>query len=1141
LLTVFNYALIVYQHIFMQEKNQKNWPQFINPLNWPRAIKALVISLGVVFGISTTDVGAAIAQGPSDIHLPKTKSEAQRMGGGSEIATKNMGHLPTNNDELNQWVFNAVKANHPGAPVEFTNTIASKWITDIQADVSSSGRSVSEATMFFVKGNMSQFKASKRTQDYFAGLETQSAPSFGGTTTVTTPEVTKPTQDTTPGQVPVVAPIPGGSPSVPAPSPVVSPTSQTFPTPMVPAKNPPTTPESKTTPGRRDQLENGAKKFLQKNRSNQAFSPVSDSNINIGVKSGDQIAFVDDNDLYAKVNDVRNSNQYNDAPSLTANIYKLLQDENPNVDHDLVVAVMDRSNIADVVQSNFGKLKSDESFVAIAAEVGITQDNINSAQTGYEAAVKLLKDQPSSQPNDIYKNLVLVLGLTAFSATAIVSLMIYKGLIKVEAKDKKVSIDLSELHGMGLKLSQKTKREKESLESHSTELQAFRVENRFDDPRSMGTTNGEIWFGTDQGMKSGANEDGIVVNSDGGFIVIDGMGGYNDGDKAMGIIADLYRADPSLPLSELADTATQLFKDAQFDPKTGAPVIKAEIKNGVLIVESIGDCSVIVADKDGKLKFVARNTGFAKNCITAITSDPSVLFTVLTSTYPLSPGDRVIGYTDGLGDNFASQSYALATNGFEDLPKSLEESLAWEKFTKDSATLIASALASSEYGIKGGLQEINSSLVSHMDPKNGGKRDNRVIVVLDYQPQTETVTQPNATLVEEVPAVRKSGDPVHRLEINFMSDRRDGGTAVLAKSEVGAKEFSPTDELERDLVANVNITKVDGENSKSGKDRIRAEFKAFITTRFGKTARDIRLAAIYYGCPADAFRDTNTKGSNDKRRSLEDMTVLLLSEYSLFLQANGKVVEIIDPTRFISTGEGLFYNPKGFFNGKIKLSNSTRITLVKKSIGGTGVTETGITPPETNPIAGIEPIIGATDPFAGLGDLSVASTVTGNMAVDGLDFADLLSTLGGTNPPVADALPVEPQPSQDVVAPIPADGVHQVVSVESVSGMPAGVNSPSYPTADKTYQRFSFASFGLSPQELHGILSSDVVIENENQLINRIWSYCLSFELAQTSSEKDTVIEQLLNLLREDNNVNFKMLTKEHQAAIKIVIQTMKS
>lgn len=194
--------------------------------------------------------------------------------------------------------------------------------------------------------------------------------------------------------------------------------------------------------------------------------------------------------------------------------------------------------------------------------------------------------------------------------------------------------------------------------------------NRLDDPKIIKGQNGQIAYGTDEGVGKPVNEDAIVINTQANaFAVIDGIGGEGMGEKAAGILAEEIQKG----LEEATDYRA-IQKNAHLRMKDegigsgGACYVLAKIEGQKLKIAQAGDVRLVVIDKDDNLKFGTVDENQAekgkRNVVTNYVGGDEPGETTACET-TLDEGDRIIIASDGLWDNLESQQVANLT---EDQP-----------------------------------------------------------------------------------------------------------------------------------------------------------------------------------------------------------------------------------------------------------------------------------------------------------------------------------------------------------------------------------------------------------------------------------------------------------------------------------------
>lgn len=200
----------------------------------------------------------------------------------------------------------------------------------------------------------------------------------------------------------------------------------------------------------------------------------------------------------------------------------------------------------------------------------------------------------------------------------------------------------------------------------------------------------EIAAGSDKGINYKAhNEDRVVVVPDKEFLaVIDGMGGYGGGDIAAQLVAHQLSQNPEniqLALQKASAAIDNAIKqDVISNGSAGAPFISARVireHNKIELEYSYtGDCSLIVIDKSGRVKYVSETDSYlnsprylAVNNNIRLTDDQllyhpqrNIVMKAIdrkhsqftTKNIPMETGDRVILMSDGINDNLTPAELA---------------------------------------------------------------------------------------------------------------------------------------------------------------------------------------------------------------------------------------------------------------------------------------------------------------------------------------------------------------------------------------------------------------------------------------------------------------------------------------------------
>lgn len=209
------------------------------------------------------------------------------------------------------------------------------------------------------------------------------------------------------------------------------------------------------------------------------------------------------------------------------------------------------------------------------------------------------------------------------------------------------------------------------------------VENPVTDPLLKTTKYGRVGCGSDEGTGywKNRNEDRAVL-VDNGFGLFDGMGGnpkrphrYQHGDRAAQVGAEIYAAGLTQGKSsqEVQMEAYQELQHQELAENGFAYVAARVIEKGkklYLDVAWAGDVTLFII-RNGKIIPVTNverswvgNEDYIDNAVSG--EDPGQTRT--SPSVELQAGDRIVAFTDGIGDNFTPEQIAEMIRG-----KSIEE------------------------------------------------------------------------------------------------------------------------------------------------------------------------------------------------------------------------------------------------------------------------------------------------------------------------------------------------------------------------------------------------------------------------------------------------------------------------------------
>ena len=202
---------------------------------------------------------------------------------------------------------------------------------------------------------------------------------------------------------------------------------------------------------------------------------------------------------------------------------------------------------------------------------------------------------------------------------------------------------------------------------------------------SFNTPTGEkINAATDAGIgyKNG-NEDRVAVNPEESFTaVIDGMGGYGDGDKAAQALAESLTRNPKDVMKAVQEAQRNMKGLA---PNAGAVFISARVVSDsmgrkALEIHQAGDARLMIAGRDGRVKFVSKDDSFVQVMQDAggLGSDEALFHpkrnivsnSIQTNSgsvkkqplIPVQSGDRVYLMSDGISDNLTPDEIVALGN-----------------------------------------------------------------------------------------------------------------------------------------------------------------------------------------------------------------------------------------------------------------------------------------------------------------------------------------------------------------------------------------------------------------------------------------------------------------------------------------------
>ncbi|PIT93027.1 MAG: hypothetical protein COU06_02085 [Candidatus Harrisonbacteria bacterium CG10_big_fil_rev_8_21_14_0_10_38_8] len=236
----------------------------------------------------------------------------------------------------------------------------------------------------------------------------------------------------------------------------------------------------------------------------------------------------------------------------------------------------------------------------------------------------------------------------------------------------------------------------------------------FEAPEKKSFSFAEAILATDKGPRA-ENQDGVFVSENGNFVVADGMGGMRNGRLATLKLLEVFKQglDTEKTFEDLQ--IASFWKMMQENIGDGGACYLAgrfTEKDGkrFLNIAFAGDVILVVADKEtGENKFVIDLGDDRLDKFTVLNSvqgsSPGVTH---TKEIEVTPGDRIIVASDGLGDNLG-----------HDLETDLDSSM--RNFTKSIAGM----------SLDDAQRELYSSALEVMKEEGRGKKDNITILIID--------------------------------------------------------------------------------------------------------------------------------------------------------------------------------------------------------------------------------------------------------------------------------------------------------------------------------------------------------------------------------------------------------------------------
>lgn len=280
----------------------------------------------------------------------------------------------------------------------------------------------------------------------------------------------------------------------------------------------------------------------------------------------------------------------------------------------------------------------------------------------------------------------------------------------------------------------------ESLQSPELrpEIAESLVTNPLDNPRKTTTALGTKIVATDQGFEyrdsngvdKDRNEDNVIDYPYAGAL-LDGMGGYDHGDIASVLGARAYAVGlfEGKDFRQIQQEASDSLRAAGLT-QDGFCVLAWRIIDGVLHRGYIGNVRMIVIRDNAVFnETIPEQEDHDHKLVDAVTGrEPK--HTTIPKPIKLKAGDRIIGYTDGIGENFSPEQILKMTQdrsaeeAFQILAKATEA-----KMTHGLPEDIADRILGKP--TEEALQIITIVAAEGIHPK--GEGDNRTLLIYDIE------------------------------------------------------------------------------------------------------------------------------------------------------------------------------------------------------------------------------------------------------------------------------------------------------------------------------------------------------------------------------------------------------------------------